>query len=84
MLTPDNYLICIGAAIREARKAAGWKQVELAVACDLQRSYIVEIEAGDKRKLSLLNFVKIAEVLELPLSALVSRAEALSEEQREG
>ena len=78
MLTSDNYLQHIGAVIKELRQKADLKQIELAVACDLQRTYIVEIESG-KRKLSLLNLVKIAEALDVPLSALITRAEALSE-----
>ena len=73
-----NALQHIGAVIKELRQKADLKQIELAVACDLQRTYIVEIESG-KRKLSLLNLVKIAEALEVPLSALITRAETLSE-----
>lgn len=79
MLTPDNYLKYIGAAIKAARKDAGWVQVELAAATGVHRPYIVSIENG-KRKLSLLNLVKIAEELEVPLSELIAHAEALSEE----
>jgi transcriptional regulator with XRE-family HTH domain len=79
MLTTDNYLQCIGAVIKELRQKADLKQVELAVACDLQRTYIVEVEKGS-RKLSLLNLVKIAEALDIPLSKLIAKAEQVSEQ----
>jgi transcriptional regulator with XRE-family HTH domain len=51
-----------GDRVRELRKQKGLSQESLALACDLDRSYIGGVERGE-RNISLLNIHKIAEAL---------------------
>jgi transcriptional regulator with XRE-family HTH domain len=51
-----------GERVRELRKQKGLSQESLALACDLDRSYIGGVERGE-RNISLINIYKIAEAL---------------------
>jgi transcriptional regulator with XRE-family HTH domain len=51
-----------GERVRELRKQKGLSQESLALACDLDRSYIGGVERGE-RNISLLNIQKIANAL---------------------
>ena len=51
-----------GERVRELRKQKGLSQEALALACDLDRSYIGGVERGE-RNISLINIHKIAEAL---------------------
>jgi transcriptional regulator with XRE-family HTH domain len=51
-----------GERVRELRKQKGLSQESLALACDLDRSYIGGVERGE-RNISLLNIHKIADAL---------------------
>jgi DNA-binding XRE family transcriptional regulator len=51
-----------GQRVRELRKQKDLSQEGLALACDLDRTYIGGVERGE-RNISLLNFHKIAEAL---------------------
>ena len=51
-----------GDRVREIRKQKGLSQESLALACDLDRSYIGGVERGE-RNISLINIYKIAEAL---------------------
>jgi len=51
-----------GERVRELRKRKGLSQESLALACDLDRSYIGGVERGE-RNISLINIYKIAEAL---------------------
>ena len=51
-----------GERVRELRKQKGLSQESLALACDLDRTYIGGVERGE-RNISLLNIQKIAEAL---------------------
>lgn len=55
-------LTAIGQAIRASRQAQGYSQEELALAADLDRSYVGGIERGE-HNLTVLNFLKISNVL---------------------
>ena len=51
-----------GERVRELRKQKGLSQEALALACDLDRTYIGGVERGE-RNISLINICKIAEAL---------------------
>ena len=51
-----------GERVRELRKKRGFSQESLALACNLDRSYIGGVERGE-RNISLINIYKIAEAL---------------------
>jgi transcriptional regulator with XRE-family HTH domain len=51
-----------GERVRELRKQKGLSQESLALACDLDRTYIGGVERGE-RNISLLNIYKIAAAL---------------------
>jgi transcriptional regulator with XRE-family HTH domain len=63
-------LIKLGYAIREARKAKGWSQEELAFQAGLDRTYIGSVERGE-RNIAALNLVKIAAVLGVGVGELL-------------
>ncbi len=63
----------IGERVREARVAAGFSQLELAARVGLDRTALVRIEQG-QRHVSALELFRLAEVLQLPLAHLVTRA----------
>ena len=62
-------LVGFGRRIRELRKAKGLSQEALALACDLDRTYIGGVERGE-RNVSLVNIEKIAGALDVPVSEL--------------
>ncbi len=51
-----------GKRVRELRKRKALSQEALALACDLDRSYIGGVERGE-RNISLINIYKVAEAL---------------------
>jgi transcriptional regulator with XRE-family HTH domain len=63
-----------GARLRELRKVAGLSQESLALACDLDRTYIGGVERGE-RNISLINICRIAEALGIPASELLKERE---------
>ena len=58
-----------GKRVRELRTAKGLSQEALALACDLDRTYIGGIERGE-RNVSLVNIEKIASGLSVPVREL--------------
>jgi len=58
-----------GQRVRELRTAKGLSQEALALACDLDRTYIGGIERGE-RNVSLINIQKIAAALGVPVKEL--------------
>lgn len=66
-------LVALGEAICRARAGVGLSQKVLAVDADLDRSCVGGIERGE-HNLSLMNVVKIADVLKVPPSALLTSA----------
>jgi ribosome-binding protein aMBF1 (putative translation factor) len=58
-----------GERIRELRKEKGLSQEGLALACDLDRSYVGGVERGE-RNISLLNIYKMARALGVSPSEL--------------
>ena len=59
-----------GARVRELRKQRELSQESLALACDLDRTYIGGVERGE-RNISLINIYKIAEALSVPAKDLL-------------
>ena len=58
-----------GERVRGLRKQKGLSQESLALACDLDRTYIGSVERGE-RNISLLNISKIAIALGVPAKEL--------------
>jgi transcriptional regulator with XRE-family HTH domain len=58
-----------GQRVREARRKMGLSQEDLALACELDRSYIGSVERGE-RNISLVNIHKIAAALRVPIKEL--------------
>ena len=53
----------VGSRIRELRTAAGLSQEKLALAADIDRTYIASVENG-KRNISIVNLEKIIKALD--------------------
>jgi len=58
-----------GNKVRELRKQKGLSQEALALACDLDRTYIGGVERGE-RNISLINIYRIASALGIPVKEL--------------
>lgn len=63
-----------GRAVRQLRESHGWSQEQLAENADLNRSYLGEVERGDKTP-SLTTAEKLAQALQIRLSALLAQSE---------
>ena len=63
------YLSRIGCRIRAERTEQGMSQETLALAADLDRSYVGGVERGE-RNISALNLKKIADVLHIGVNRL--------------
>lgn len=57
----------VGSRIRELRNNAGLSQEKLALAANLDRTYIASVESG-KRNISIVNLEKIANALNCTLA----------------
>jgi transcriptional regulator with XRE-family HTH domain len=68
--TEQAYLQVVGQKIREARQNHGLSQEKFALVCKLDRTYISDVERGE-RNISLLNLQKIGVTLNLRLSQLI-------------
>lgn len=73
-MAKPSPLKLVGARIRDYRSKQGISQEELAARAEVHRTYIGGIERGE-RNVSLLNLVRIARALSVPVSELVSGAE---------
>lgn len=60
-----------GEAVRKCRQEAGLSQEKLAAMASIHRNYLGGIERGE-RNVAIVNMVKIAKALGMPLSKLVS------------
>ena len=67
----DPSLVALGAGIRLRRKALGLSQEALALATDLDRSYVGGVERGE-HNLSFVSLCKICESLGMRVSALLA------------
>jgi len=72
-----EILTAFGEIVRDARKAKGLSQEELAEKAGLHRTYIGMIERGEKN-ITLSNISKIARALEIPINELFKNLESLA------
>lgn len=68
---PD--LVTLGAAIRRVRQAKGISQEQLALAAEIDRSYLGRVERGDS-VVAVLVLISIAKALGLTLEQLMREA----------
>lgn len=73
--------VSLGRIIRSQRYKIGYSQESFANAAQTHRTYMGAIERGE-RNVSLHNMVRIANALEMPLSALIAEAEELAESKK--
>ena len=66
----------LGMAIREVRQASGLSQEALADLAAIHRTYVGDVERGE-RNVSLINMMRLAVALKVPLSQPIKRMEAL-------
>jgi len=66
-------LLALGAAIRQARLEQKISQEELAHRSEIDRSYMSSIERGQQNP-GIVSVLRIAQALEMPVSALLGRA----------
>jgi transcriptional regulator with XRE-family HTH domain len=69
----DKVLIAFGTAIRRARRDRGVSQEDLALKCEIDRSYMGSIERGEQNS-GLLHIARIAKALGLKISELMAIA----------
>jgi transcriptional regulator with XRE-family HTH domain len=66
--------VAFGRVIREFRLAQGLSQERLADLAGIHRNYAGEVERGT-RNVALLNMVRIARALKVPLASLINEME---------
>lgn len=66
----NKIKVLFGKGLRSLRQTKGLSQEDLALACELDRTYIGGVERGE-RNISLLNICKIARALYIPPSELL-------------
>ncbi|MGA2322272.1 MAG: helix-turn-helix transcriptional regulator [Sedimentisphaerales bacterium] len=71
-LGQNVYLKKVGLSIRQARQKKGLSQEALALAADLDRSYIGGVERGE-RNISIINLKKIADALKVTVPQLLKK-----------
>lgn len=73
MVTRSPRHRALGEAIRSTRSQASLSQEQLALRCGLDRTYVGGIERGERNP-SYASLLRVADALDVPLSALVARA----------
>jgi transcriptional regulator with XRE-family HTH domain len=69
-MADNDIRVIVGKNIRNLRKAKGWSQETLAFEAGLHRTYIGDIERGE-RNVSVVNVQKIANALGVPAADLL-------------
>jgi transcriptional regulator with XRE-family HTH domain len=67
----------LGRAVRDARRARGISQEDLASRCGLHRTYVGGIERGERNP-SYTNVLRLADALGMRASELLAAAEKLT------
>ena len=70
-MTKDERIIAFGKRVREVRKAKGISQEKLAELANIDRSYMGNIERGEKN-VTLKKVYEICDALKVDISELVS------------
>lgn len=65
----DDPRVLFGRRLAEIRKRKGWSQERLSLESGVARSYLGGVERG-QRNIALLNIVKLAETLQVPVGDL--------------
>ena len=73
--SPDILQLAYGDALRKFRKAIKLSQMKVADKAEVHFTYLSDIERGN-RNLSLLNIVRIARALDVPLDKFFAEVEA--------
>jgi len=68
-----NELCALGNAIRQGRKSLGVSQEDFAEMCDVHRTYIGQVERGEKN-ISFTNILRISKALKTKPSGLLLAA----------
>lgn len=71
MKASDHIQKLFGLRIRELRKSKGFSQEDFSFECNLDRTYVSQVEQG-KRNISLQNIKIMADALDVPIAALFS------------
>jgi transcriptional regulator with XRE-family HTH domain len=66
----NKALQTLGDRIREARKSTGLSQEELALQADIDRSFMGQVERG-QRNISVLTLLRVARVLDINLGSML-------------
>ncbi|MEV0168279.1 helix-turn-helix domain-containing protein [Nonomuraea fuscirosea] len=74
----------IGARLRAARRSRGLTQEELAEAADLSRDLIAKLEQGQRKTARVTSLVKLANALDVELSALIGKRDQLGADRDGG
>jgi len=75
LVTPKVRIqAAFGKATRKFRVAAGLSQEKLAELADIHRTYVGDVERGE-RNISVVNMVKVADALKVKLSEMVREME---------
>ena len=69
-----RVLTAFGKALRKFRLAAGLSQEDLAELADLHRTYVGDVERGE-RNISLINMVKLSEAAHVKLTRVLREVE---------
>ncbi len=71
-----NYPMSIASRIRSFREARGWSQAELSRRAKVHLSSLSRWERGERSRISLTEFVKLADALGVSLDDLLGRSTA--------
>jgi len=66
-----------GTALRKLREKAALSQERLADIAEIHRTYVGDVERGE-RNIALVNMVRLAKALKMPLSRIVAEMEKLA------
>jgi len=69
----EKTLLAFGTAVRQVRKERGISQEELALKCEIDRSYMGAIERGQQNP-GLLHIARIAKALDTKIEKLMAVA----------